>query len=687
MKISLGFSNKKYSHDKSRDCNTTFPFGVVQPILSEYLLPDSDIKVHAKQLVRLSPLVVPSFARVSLNTVTRFVPECEVVPYSDAFYSKSPFHGSIPDSLPFINNPTLLAYLFSISSFCVYKLDPSSHLATKLSSWSEVEKVLPAFYTLFYAGVSSTSNFPFTLAQNHYITTTSSLTNANKGIIPVPTIDGADYVVVVGQNYFCFNFGTAAKNFRNVCKGLGYSLDFDDFTNVRFSPLLSFYKAYYDTYGIKRFKNFTQTPCYSLISQYIDAKVRSSFILAPLPAVNPDSSVYTVLKSFFDDLSNCYYSNDGDFVSIHRDKLQNTSSVSSVSYLNGVGSSSSISNSNSNSYNDVILDSTTNASNLSLVGINLLQRLSRFVNKNSILGQRISDYMRLHYGASEVSSLFKDSNFVDSSVLDCQINDVLSTSDTYDKSSNKGEILGAFAGKGIGFGDLSFKYHSSQHGYLITLASIVPKSGYFQGNNFDLFALNWEQQPSPDFDAVGMEATSRSAIIDHNSLSNRPVLNSDDLTDKTFGFVPRFSGFKFAKNIVNGDMSRRGSIDYFSPYYLDHIISSNRIMSLVEGGSIKYYFQSSKVPSSSYDWRFVCKYPWLGNFLRIFADETGLLDKGSITNLPYSSYLADLYCIDDSFMAQIAFDVKVRNFLKPLSLSYDTFEESSDNASKDVTAS
>ena len=683
MKISLGFSSKKYSHDKSRDCNTTFPFGVVQPILTEYLLPDSDIKVNAKQLVRLSPLVVPSFARVSLNTVTRFVPECEVVPYSDAFYSKSPFHGSVPDSLPFINNPTLLAYLFSISSFCVYDVNTSTHVASKLTSWEDVSKLLPAFYTLFYSGAVSVSNFPFPLSQSNYVSSTPS-TVANRGLISVPTIEGADYIVVVGTKYFCFNFGSSAKNFRNVCKGLGYSLEFDDFSNVRLSPLLSFYKAYFDTYAIKRLKNFTQTSCFELISQYIDAKVRSSFILAPLPAVNPDGSVYIVLKKFFDEISNCYYSNDGDFVSIHRDSLQSSNVVTSVPFFGSQGSNSQITQGSSKF--DPQLPSNS-VSNITTIGLNLLSRVSRFVNKNSLLGQRISDYMRLHYGATDVSSLFSDSNFVDSSVLDCQINDVMSTSDTFDVSSNKGEVLGAFAGKGIGFGSLSFKFHSSQHGYLITLASIVPKAGYFQGNNFDLFALNWSQQPIPDFDAVGFEATSRAAFIDHNSISNRPIRNSDDLTDKTFGFVPRYSGFKFAKNIVNGDMSRRGSIDDFSPYYLDHIISTNRIMSYTDGGITKHVFQSAQVPSSTYDWRFVCKYPWLGNFLRIFANETGPLDKGSITHLPVSSLSSGLYCIDDSFMAQIAFDVKVRNFLKPLSLSYDTFEESVDNSSKDVSAS
>ena len=89
MKISLGLNTKKYSHNLSRDCNTTFTSGVVQPIFTQYMLPDSDISVKAEQLVRLCPLVCPSFARLSLQTFTRFVPEHDVVPFSDAFYSQT----------------------------------------------------------------------------------------------------------------------------------------------------------------------------------------------------------------------------------------------------------------------------------------------------------------------------------------------------------------------------------------------------------------------------------------------------------------------------------------------------------------------------------------------------------------------------------------------------------------------
>ena len=182
-----------------------------------------------------------------------------------------------------------------------------------------------------------------------------------------------------------------------------------------------------------------------------------------------------------------------------------------------------------------------------------------------------------------------------------------------------------------------------------------------------------------------MEVTPRSVFVSHNDISDRSKLPTDDLTDKSFGFVPRFTGFKFAKNTVNGDMSRRGSIDSMSPYYLDHIITSNQINTKSVGDDFQYTLVSSPVPSTSYDWRYVCKYPWLGNFLRLFINDVGPLDKGSFSAVAPVDY--NLMCIDDSFICQTAFNVRVSNCLKPISLSFDTYEESTDNASKAVDPS
>ena len=66
--ISLGSAAKKrYTRDMSFDNNTTMPFGYCQPLMSQMLLPNSDITVSTKQLVRLAPMPCPSFARKIRN--------------------------------------------------------------------------------------------------------------------------------------------------------------------------------------------------------------------------------------------------------------------------------------------------------------------------------------------------------------------------------------------------------------------------------------------------------------------------------------------------------------------------------------------------------------------------------------------------------------------------------------------
>lgn len=671
--ISLGFSNKKYSHNLSRDCNTTFTCGVVQPIFTQYMMGDSDIKVSARQSVRLSPLVAPSFARLSLKTVTRFVPEHDVVPWADAFYSKSPYRGSVRDKLPYTNNATLLYYVLLYSNFTAYKINTSGGLTYIPFSDTFTTSTVTALLTFLRgSGSSATGSFPST----NYVADTS-----DSAFRPVVTPDNADFVFqnTNGNAILCFKFGSKAKRLRSIFLGLGYSLDAYDRNPVRLSPILSFYKMYFDTYGIKRNKNFTQTACANVIYTYIDSSLVANFTLE-------GSSQYgSKLDTFISELADCYYSVAQNFVSIHRDKLQNNS-VAPVTVSAITNSSASTVNVNSADGVDPRLNSLTNTT-LTNVSLQVLQRLSRFTNKNSILGQRLSQYMKLHYGVTSVNSIFDDSNFIDSSSMPCPIDDVFSTSDTV--VGDDGEHLGAYAGKGYGQGDLHFKFHASCPGYVITLAAIVPDAGFWQGNSTDLFAVNWEQQPSADFDALGMEATPRGAFFTYNDICDLKS-NPTGTLSRTFGFVPRFSGFKFAKNLVNGDMSLRSSIETLSPYYLDYIIASSQIETTFDstGKVPSYHFKNATIPSSSEDWRLVGKYPWLGNFNRIFVNDTNKLSFGSyIPSRVESQFDYDMFCVNDPYMSQCIFNCTVRNSLKPLSLSYDTFEESTDTASTDVSAS
>ena len=130
-KIGLGSpAHKRYNHNLSFDNNTTFDFGSVQPLMCQYMMPNSDIKASYKQLVRLSPLVAPSFARVHLQNEVSFIPMPEIVPYFEAMQSRMSYSVGLktykPEKLPTTTNAWLVFQLL-VRNGCQYSYwQPSS---------------------------------------------------------------------------------------------------------------------------------------------------------------------------------------------------------------------------------------------------------------------------------------------------------------------------------------------------------------------------------------------------------------------------------------------------------------------------------------------------------------------------------------------------------------------------------
>ena len=155
MKINIGKSNKRYSRDMSYDVNTTFGFGEIQPIMSQFMLPDSDINVDINQLVRLTPLIVPSFARVNLHTVSRFVPITEVFPAFESFLSNMPYVSSdvnyVPNSLPLVDANFMMCMVMRHCQWSFYENGKYNALA----STEFVTKLTPALQFLFGTSLST----------------------------------------------------------------------------------------------------------------------------------------------------------------------------------------------------------------------------------------------------------------------------------------------------------------------------------------------------------------------------------------------------------------------------------------------------------------------------------------------------------------------------------------------------
>lgn len=683
-KISLGSSAKKrYTRKMDFDNNTTMDFGFVQPLLSQRMEANGDIRVSAKQLVRLAPMPVPSFARVAMHSDASFVPTSEVVPYYEAMLSGQSYSvGSTtykPTSLPTTTN-AFLCYLCLLASRCtVYNFTPggSTQFSRYVYSSSDTSVNIPVskLVNRVVAKMSgATLTFDTTVPSAlKFGTTNEGNFDDNSDVTP----ESADYIVFTPGIHdgnvklaFCFEFSLEARHLRSIFIGLGYGLNFNDRQPVSIVPLMSYYKAYFDLYAPQRTSNWLTTSCYKLI-KYIEDNYYITFYPVVSSGVNPITN-YTQLFLFqglTDSLTSCYYTSPDDYLSIHRATPNLSASTVSFNTIDGTPISLSAS--------DTVLPAYAGNTSTYLVKLQMLQRLTRYVNKDSIIGKKMSEWLKVHFGADVANSLFKDSYHLMHSRLDLQINDVFNTADTADiAGKGTGEHLGAYGGKGIGFGDMSFKFHASVQGYVFVLATIVPKASVFQGNAPDLYCINNDTIPNPDYDAVGLEATPLGVFRDDNSLSLQ--FTGETVTNKTFGFVPRYSGLKIKKNVVNGDMSRRGTFDSMSPYYLDRILTTNLLTSIpkdVKKGFYNVSYRSQNLPTASEQWRYPCRYSWLGNFDRLFINSGDALQHFDAASN-----------ISDNFIVQSIFNVSVTDFLKPLSQSFDTYEESSDTSTVNVSA-
>lgn len=687
--IVLGTQRKNYTHNLSFDNNTTMEFGVIQPLLSQIMFPKSKIKVSAKQLVRLAPMPTPSFARMFLQNYATFVKMTDVVPYFESFLSKIPFTSSsktyTPTSLPIISNKLLTYYLLSFAKFSLYK---SSSTVSNNYTFDLVTKSTTGYQTVVSTSVSAfNAKYGFVDAKNYAfkLSSLNCLLNAGtsdsfSGATDVVYPSESDYTCVftASDNYkymYCFRFNDALKRLRKVFIGLGYDINLTSDSSVSFAPLLAFYKSYYNLFGLTRDLPFETTNCFSLIKLIEDY----TFDFTHTRFVSDNTSQdFVKLKNFFADLSNLWYTSSNSYIAAHRDNLVNNTPLRSLSTLveqTGIFTPLDVPPHPNSVRSSVPVLEHGQVSYISQLSLDVLKRLTQFVNKDSAIGKRMSDWVRVHYGADVSNSLFEDSFRINQWSTAVDIDDVFSTSDTADiGTANKGDFLGSYAGKGSGFSSNGFSFTAPAHGYCFVLSTLVPITNTFQGTDPTLLGVDLDTFPQPEYDALGFEATPRSVFFGDNSV----CLDTEKKGSDTFGFVPRYTGFKVKKNIVNGDMD----LGYFKtdlhPYFNDRLFYNSSLgLSLNSNTNVTLTNVSTdNCPNASTEYQKVCRYAFMGDFNRLFYN-SGTVFNDALT------YIRDLP-LTDNFIVQTVFDVRVSNFLKPVQNSYDTFDDDVDNNTTSV---
>ena len=193
---------------------------------------------------------------------------------------------------------------------------------TRVTSQDVVNTIISAFITAFLPATSSDLSSLLYPKFNW-------IQKPRNGVAVPPSITpiSADYTLAFGPDakyLICFKFSQAGLRLRKIFLGLGYSLTFEDESYLSFAPLLAFYKAYYDRFGLSRDLPFETTSCFSLIKSIENYKIDYT-----LSAVKDNTPFGNFIHK---ELSECWYTTANSYIAAHRSSLTNGISSRSLSF-------------------------------------------------------------------------------------------------------------------------------------------------------------------------------------------------------------------------------------------------------------------------------------------------------------------------------------------------------------------
>lgn len=179
--------------------------------------------------------------------------------------------------------------------------------------------------------------------------------------------------------------------------------------------------------------------------------------------------------------------------------------------------------------------------------LRLAYRLQEWLEKNARGGTRYSELIRSHFNVFPEDSRLQRPEYIVGVKNPIQISEVLNTTGTTDAPQ------GEMAGHGISYSAGNYgKYFAKEHGYIIGILSIMPKTCYQQGipKHFTKFndptELAW-----PVFGNLGEQEVQKKEIMAFQGA------NSEEL----FGYTPRYMEYKNLPSRVCGDF--RTTLDFW----------------------------------------------------------------------------------------------------------------------------
>ena len=181
-------------------------------------------------------------------------------------------------------------------------------------------------------------------------------------------------------------------------------------------------------------------------------------------------------------------------------------------------------------------------------------RMQEWLEKNARAGSRYVESLLAHFGVRSKDARLQRPEYLGGGKQPMSISEVLSTIGTDDTADNFAP-QGNMAGHGISVGSSNrFKKGFTEHGYVIGIMSVLPRTTYQQG-----LEREWEKDSRydfywPEFSQLGEQEVRNGEL--YLDLGDTSVIN-----DATFGYQSRYAEYKYKQSSVHGEF--RGNLKHW----------------------------------------------------------------------------------------------------------------------------
>ncbi len=188
-----------------------------------------------------------------------------------------------------------------------------------------------------------------------------------------------------------------------------------------------------------------------------------------------------------------------------------------------------------------LLADLTGATSSSITELRRAFKLQEFLEKNARGGARYNESILAHFGVHTSDGRLQRPEYLGGGATPITISEVLQTSDSAQDLTPQGNM----AGHGISLGQNSkVSYRSEEHGWIIGIMSIMPKTQYMQGIPRQLRKFDKFDYYFPSFAHIGEQP-----------IYNEELYADDPSTSlETFGYTPRYAEYKYVPSTVHGEM-------------------------------------------------------------------------------------------------------------------------------------